>query len=227
MTSMLRYDAVLFDAGNTLVHLDHARVAAIAGGGLDEASVWRGDRAARTDPDLLGRLAGNHLSAWRAYMEYTLLAAGMSPEEAPQAVARLFEAHLRQNLWRRVPPDVIPTLRRLRSAGLRVGVISNAEGTVEALLRDVGLLPLLDFVIDSHVVGIEKPDPRIFALALEHTGTAPNRSLYVGDTYSVDIVGARSAGLDAALLDSFGVHRDADCPRLFTVSDVLKLVGLA
>ena len=219
-----RYDAVLFDAGNTLVHLDHARVAEIAGPGLDEAAVWRGDRAVRTNAVLLGQLAGGHLESWRHYMEFALSAAGLEPEAAANAASRVFQAHLQRNLWRRVPPDVAPTLRHLRAAGYKVGVISNAEGTVEQLLTEVGLAGLLDFIIDSHLVGLEKPDPRIFELGLERAGTEPSRTLYVGDIYSVDVLGARGAGLDAALLDTFGVYRDVDCPRLLTLGDVLKLV---
>jgi HAD superfamily hydrolase (TIGR01509 family) len=219
-----RYDAILFDAGNTLVHLDHARVAEIAGPGIDEAAVWRGDRAVRTDAVLLGRLAGGHLESWRTYMEFALSAAGLEPETAANAASRVFHAHLQRNLWRRVPADVAPTLRHLRAAGYKVGVISNAEGTVEQLLREVGIAPLLDFIIDSHHVGMEKPDARIFHLGLERAGTTAERTLYVGDIYTVDVVGARGAGLDAALLDTFGVYRDVDCPRLLTLGDVLKLI---
>jgi putative hydrolase of the HAD superfamily len=199
-------------------------VAEIAGHGIDDAAVWRGDRAVRTNAVLLARLAGGHLESWRTYMEFALAAAGLEAEDAANAALRVFQAHLQRNLWRRVPPDVEPTLRHLRAAGYKVGVISNAEGTVAQLLQDVGLATLLDFIIDSHLVGLEKPDPRIFALGLEQAGTTPARTLYVGDIYTVDVVGARGAGLDAALLDTFGVYRDVDCPRLLTLGDVLKLI---
>ena len=67
-------------------------------------------------------------------------------------------------------------------------------------------------VIDSAVEGVEKPDPAIFRLALERTGVAPEDALYAGDIYSIDVVGARAAGLRPVLVDEGDLYPDADCP---------------
>ena len=68
-------------------------------------------------------------------------------------------------------------------------------------------------IIDSHVVGFEKPDPRLFHHALEISGADPESTVHIGDLYHVDVIGARSAGLYAILLDPFGDWKDVDCLR--------------
>ena len=81
-----------------------------------------------------------------------------------------------------------------------------------------------EFVIDSGEVGVEKPDPRIFQIALDRMGVTAADALYVGDLYEVDVVGARAAGLDVVLLDPYGVHADRDVRRsrsLEELADVL------
>jgi len=85
---------------------------------------------------------------------------------------------------------------------------------VEQLLRESGLRHFFDAVVDSHVVGYAKPDPRIFKHALDITGSEPSRTLHVGDMYYADIVGAEAAGIRAVLLDPFDDWADYDCPRL-------------
>jgi putative hydrolase of the HAD superfamily len=74
--------------------------------------------------------------------------------------------------------------------------------------------PLLDFVIDSTVVGIAKPDPRVFALGLQAAGVEAREAVYIGDSYFVDVVGARGAGLGAVLFDPGGVWGARDCPSV-------------
>ena len=82
-------------------------------------------------------------------------------------------------------------------------MVSNADGRVQELLGHVGLERYFEFVVDSQVVGISKPDPRIFRTALDRLRVEPRRTLYVGDLYPVDVAGARSAGMEALLLDPF------------------------
>ena len=93
-------------------------------------------------------------------------------------------------------------------------VVSNANGTLRAHMDRIGLSTLLDIVIDSQDEGVEKPDPRLFQIALERAGARPESTIHVGDLYQVDVVGARSAGMRAVLLDETGLHPDADCDRV-------------
>ena len=79
-------------------------------------------------------------------------------------------------------------------------------------------------VIDSAVVGVAKPDPRIFSFALQHhQETAPERILYVGDSVTMDVGGARAAGLHPVLLDPFDDHPDADFDRIADLSELIAV----
>lgn len=101
-------------------------------------------------------------------------------------------------------------------------VVSNSDGTVEEILIKVGLSRYFFSVVDSHVVGYEKPDPRLFYHALKLSDAEPETTIHIGDLYHVDVIGARSAGLHAALLDPFGDWGDVDCPRFV---DLLEFAG--
>jgi putative hydrolase of the HAD superfamily len=107
--------------------------------------------------------------------------------------------------------------------GIRLGVVSNSEGHIEALLQHVGLGVHLELVVDSALEGVHKPDPEIFRRALTRLGVEPRQAIYVGDIPAVDVGGARAAGMEGVLIDAFGHHRDyADAPR---VESVAELVG--
>jgi putative hydrolase of the HAD superfamily len=101
----------------------------------------------------------------------------------------------------------------------RLGVVSNADGRVAELLQRLGLAELVEFVIDSHVVGVSKPDPRIFRMGADRFGLEPEQCLYVGDLYAIDVLGARAAGLQPLLLDPFG--------RLAQWDDVDRIASVA
>jgi HAD superfamily hydrolase (TIGR01509 family) len=139
---------------------------------------------------------------------------------ALRAAEPLHDYHSRSNLWESVPADVPGALRRFKAAGLRLVVVSNANGTVQALFDRLGLAAWFDYLFDSHVERVEKPDPRFFARALERSGSRADRTVHVGDLYHVDVVGARSAGLGAVLLDSAGLYPGADCPRVGALGEL-------
>ena len=104
-------------------------------------------------------------------------------------------------------------LADLARRGYVLGVISNSNGTVEGALEEVGLRRHLAFVIDSAVAGVEKPDPRIFRLALERGGVEAADATYIGDLYHIDVRGAEGAGLNAVLLDPAGAWGDVPCRK--------------
>jgi HAD superfamily hydrolase (TIGR01509 family) len=136
-----------------------------------------------------------------------------APGGLDRAAAIILREHLARNVWCRVGVGVDAALTRLRAAGFRLAVVSNSEGTVEAMLEEVGLRRHFETVLDSTVVGLVKPDPRIFQLALDRLGASPSETVMVGDSPSADVVGARGAGLRAALLDPYDFYTTVDAPR--------------
>ena len=124
-----------------------------------------------------------------------------------------------QRLWSNIIPGVPEALESLKEMGLKLVVVSNSNGTVEEILNKVGLGRYFSMVVDSHLVGFEKPDPRLFYHALKLSEAEPETTIHIGDLYHVDVIGARSAGLHAALLDPFDDWRDVDCPRFVDLLD--------
>ncbi len=114
----------------------------------------------------------------------------------------------------------MPTLTRLRALGLKLVVVSNANGRLRYLFDRVGLTGAVDILFDSHEEGVEKPDPRLFQIALEKAQARSEATLHVGDLYYVDVVGARAAGLHAVLLDVAGLYNGYDCPRIRAFADL-------
>jgi len=214
--------AVLFDAGNTLVFLDYARLAATIGDELGvrltEAGLKRHAGAAARAMEQ-GRLTDQERGT--VFLLTLFERAGVPPERTEELKAALLQMHQRVHLWGATEPGTVESLARLRAAGIRLAVISNSDGRAAAALEAGGLLDQFEFVIDSGEVGVEKPDPRIFQIALERMGLDPADALYVGDLYEVDAMGARAAGLDVVLLDPSGEHSGRD------VKTVRSLVELA
>jgi putative hydrolase of the HAD superfamily len=79
-------------------------------------------------------------------------------------------------------------------------------------------------MIDSHEEGCEKPDPRLFEIALERAGARAGAVAHLGDLFHIDVVGARAAGIDGWLYDPHDMHADKDCRRFSTLDQVLAAV---
>lgn len=111
-------------------------------------------------------------------------------------------------------------------------IVSNADGTVADVLGSIGLLQVgpgpgveVHAIIDSGAVGVAKPDPAIFELALATVGTTPDRAIHVGDAYQYDVLGARAAGVRPVLVDPFDLRADVDCERVASLVEVAALLG--
>jgi putative hydrolase of the HAD superfamily len=123
-------------------------------------------------------------------------------------------------------PDAEPTLRLIKSRGLRLGLISNFEEWLERLLERVGLTPYFDVLAISGVEGMEKPDPRIFRLALERAGTEPGEAVYVGDNPEFDTEPAEALGMLGVLLDRRGRFPEHAGPRITALDELPAVIGL-
>jgi HAD superfamily hydrolase (TIGR01549 family) len=209
--------AVLFDAGGTLIHPDYRRVARVLERVLGRApapTAWVAaeyEGRAALEAALSAEGESRDGDRWTVHFAAMFRALGFGDEEVARVAPHLVAEHRRLNLWMVPQPGAAEGLAALREAGFVVGVVSNADGTVDRLLADAGLAADLAFVVDSGAVGIEKPDPAIFRLALDLAGVGAEEALYVGDLYPVDVVGARRAGVEPVLLDPLGRYGDRDC----------------
>lgn len=222
--------AVFFDAGNTILSLDYAVIVETLkrqGFLVDREEVWRVECRARVKLDTFVAEATVRESpeVFSRYIRYICDEMGIAwGEKAERLLEELREINRRSNLWRGgAMPGAREVLGELKANGYLVGVVSNSDGRLETLLHEAGLAESLSIIADSGFVGFEKPDPRIFHWALERTAVAPEEAVYVGDFYSIDVVGARRAGLDAILLDPLGAWPLLDCVK---AKDLFEVRGL-
>ena len=225
-------DAILFDAGGTLIELDYAFIAARAaerGRQVALDALRRAEGQARLAVDRHAQRGNGGLASdgdrRPSYLGTLLDAAGLERAQRDHVVRELEAEHARENLWRRSAPGAQAALSALRAAGLRLAVVSNADGRVEAMLRGVGLTEHLELVVDSHHEGVEKPDAEIFRRAVARLGVPVERACYVGDIHAIDVLGARGAGLTPVLIDAVGAYAGIDCAVIAHLDELVAALG--
>lgn len=216
---------LLLDAGNTLVFLDHAALSEAALR-IDLRVSPEALRAA--EPKAKRRYEGamqrgvSHEAGWDLHMQAIYEIAGLSEEEASHAAKVARQEHDVFNLWRKVPSDLRGALTRAKDAGIRLGVVSNSEGQLDALFERVGLTDYFEHVIDSALEGVRKPDPEIFLRALTRFGVPAREAMYAGDIPQVDVDGARGVSMDAVLIDALDHYPDyREAPRFRSVAELV------
>jgi HAD superfamily hydrolase (TIGR01509 family) len=213
LTRVPQPDGVLFDAGGTLVQVHVERLAA----GLEAVGC-------EPDPDLLDRAFWETIVLldteflpptagfgdwWERWLARLAGSCGV-PADAFRDVYDALDGEAL--LWEQPLEGAADALDRLRSAGLPLGVVSNADGRIAQALERAGLADRFDVIIDSTVVGVHKPDPAIFDHALGPLGLDPARTWYLGDTVAYDAAAAEAAGLTSWVIDHRGLHT-VDHPR--------------
>jgi HAD superfamily hydrolase (TIGR01509 family) len=222
-------ETVFLDAGGVLVFPNWHRISdTLARHGVDvpPGILASAEPRAKRKLDDGGTIQATN-DAGRGWLYFNLIfaEAGVPVSAATDtALGELHRYHQESNLWELVPDDVLPSLRALRARGLRLTIVSNANGLLAALCQRIGLTGAFDCLLDSHEHGVEKPDPRFFEIALEHSGASRDTTIHVGDLYQVDVVGARAAGLRGVLLDAAGLYPDADCPRVRSLPELVRRI---
>lgn len=231
-----RFDAILFDAGGIFVVPDPVTISTVVrkfgGAGLVEQLVRAHYAGMAALDDYATSKSSDSIDAfsWEPYREAYVVAAGVPEGKRAEAVLALRD-YFSPFLWRFPLLESVAALWRLHIKGMPIGIVSNASGQIEQTLASqcvaqVGAgagVPVL-IVTDSHVVGVAKPDPRIFnnAIALlVSMGIDKGRVAYVGDSFVNDVGGARNAGLLPILLDPYDDQKHRDCERIKSLHELI------
>jgi putative hydrolase of the HAD superfamily len=226
--------AVLLDVGGIFHLPSHEHVVGACARAGFEADAARLDRAhycgtTSFHTDYTGELPWSEM--WGGYLDRYIAELGVHDDLKSDVVEHLQQEFTAGGLWSRIIPGSVDDLRVLAATGVRLGVVSNAEGTVAVQLREGEVLQVgpgigveVDCVIDSGEVGVLKPDPRIFVIALDAMGLQPEQVWYVGDMPGIDVVGARAAGIEPLVIDPFGLHGGHDYETVASLRDVAERV---
>jgi putative hydrolase of the HAD superfamily len=224
--------AVLLDVGGVFLVPEHDRILGALGRGGFTGSVADLDRAHYAGASAFP--VEDELDwpkRWRAYLDGYITECGVPDELRADVHEHLDSEFADAALWIREIPGARDGLRALAATGVRVGIISNADGLIGQRLAELEILQVgpgagveVECVIDSGAVGVMKPDPRIFQLALDAMAIGAADAWYVGDMPGIDVVGARAAGLRPIVMDPFGFHHGADYERVASLREVAELV---
>src|SRR5579862_3461705 len=209
---------IFFDVGNTLLFPNRDRILApLPQDRHPTLEEWRAlERRTKREFDR-GLISGtpDHGFWWTFH---THLLEQLKVDDDPVRDALIRNTQNSAN-WDQILPGTRDVLERIRQR-YATAVISNSDGKIEAVLQRCGICDCFSSITDSGNVGHEKPHPAIFAAALGQMNADPAQSLYVGDVYSVDYLGARAAGMQALLFDVAGAYRERELPRVESLSEL-------
>jgi HAD superfamily hydrolase (TIGR01662 family) len=203
---------IFFDVGNTLLFPNRARMLApLPEDRHPTLATWQALER-RTKQEFDQGLMGGKVDQGFWWTFHTYLLQGLNALDDDVRDTLVANTQNSAN-WDQILPGTRDALERIRQQ-YAIAVISNADGRIDAVLRRCGIVDCFASITDSGIVGHEKPHPAIFEAALREMKASPAESLYVGDVYSVDYVGARQAGMQAVLFDVAGAYREREFPRV-------------
>lgn len=231
---MKRYDAILFDAGETLLHPHPsfpelmARFIRERGHRVDAGGIVEAEAAlASAISDMLAQQRQwstspeNSRAFWTGLYRRLLQRLGI---EDPDLAGHLY-ARFAQPEHYALFDDALPALQALHAGGYKLGIVSNFEAWLEGLLSSLEVMPMLDALVISGVEGVEKPDPKIFRLALERVGVPADRACYVGDNPAFDIEPALALGMGALLIDRRGRYDRDRWPVIGSLTEIPEVIA--
>lgn len=204
--------SIFFDVGNTLLFPNRKRILApLPDEQHPTLENWQALER-RTKHEFDKSLLGGGIDHGFWWMFYTYLLQGLNTLNDSVRDVLVRNTQNSAN-WDQILPGTCEALQRI-GRNHPIAVISNADGRIEDVLRRCGIANCFRNITDSGIVGCEKPHRAIFEAALKGMNAEPEDSLYVGDVYSVDYLGAREAGMQAVLFDVAGAYRDRNLPRV-------------
>ena len=219
----MKLTAIFFDAGNTLVFPDLNRtLAPLHARGIRPSddqllAAERIARRRRDDAAANGAVKLGDREYWEVYYDELLRNFGITDAELRQS---LVEEARRSANWEYVLPGTREALLTLKQR-YQLGLISNSDGHIDQLFGRLALQDCFDTFVDSGRIGYEKPDARIFHAAVASLNVTPATSLYIGDIYSIDYLGAIGAGMQPMLFDRCGVYRESGLPSVQSLDELV------
>jgi putative hydrolase of the HAD superfamily len=227
-------EAVLIDAGGVLVDPNWGIVSEMLGrqGIVASAMTMRDvEPYAKREIDEPGimAIARSGQAPPERYIARILRHAGIAagPAALAAAVEEIDAYHAQHGLWEVIPDGAPEALDALRAAGLKLALSSNTEPLYRSKLAELGLAQRFRFLTISDELGVSKPNPRFFEIALAGVGVTAERAVHVGDYYEFDVVGARAAGVAPVMIDVASLSADRDVTRIPSLAALPELLGIA
>jgi putative hydrolase of the HAD superfamily len=217
--------AIFFDVGNTLLFPNRHRILAP----LRERKLFpteeqlrRLESRTKNEFDSILQQDGRaDRGFWHLFYSHLLEELGVQDERLHDA---LVEATRISANWCDIRPGTREILLGIAKKH-PLGIISNADGKIAEILAHCELADCFRTITDSGIVGYEKPHLEIFQAALREMGVRAEQSLYIGDVYSIDYLGATRAGMRALLFDMAGAYREKGLPRIESLEALPALLS--
>jgi putative hydrolase of the HAD superfamily len=185
---------------------------------------WASSENLMMDEERYGR---GEKAFWENYARRTLETLGASKDQVrelgPVLHQYMFEKYRPDDI---IPEDVAPTLQKLKANGLSIGLLTNRTDSPAEYLEEIDLIAELDFYVSAGEIGSWKPAPESFYYSMGMAGSIPEETVYIGDNYYADVVGARAAGIHPVLIDRERIFPDPDCPVIYEIRELPGLLGV-